>query len=280
MNDSLGRLSRIPFPVPYPGVFIHGINLSDWYPCWNIVLSGTFAAAKQSADNLSKGIGHHGIEGEIREIAARECLEPFLTQSYKCGTGKLVDSLQALSDQIDLVVYRRKVVTPILVNRDLGFFPVECVRYVFEVKATLTATEVKDANKKFTSIKKLISFPKRKVDGGIKAGSLPSTVLFAFSSDISGSELDRYRKHTDDEHPPCTIICVLGKGYWFHDATACIWYGREIPPELPQFCMFISGFMNTWASEETSLKPFAPGAYVNTDDVVFKPIGGPRGDAA
>lgn len=27
-------------PRPYPGRFIHGINLGDWYPCWNLVLSG------------------------------------------------------------------------------------------------------------------------------------------------------------------------------------------------------------------------------------------------
>ncbi|ODH03266.1 hypothetical protein A4S05_19680 [Nostoc sp. KVJ20] len=25
---------------PYPGDFIHGINLNDWYPCWNLALCG------------------------------------------------------------------------------------------------------------------------------------------------------------------------------------------------------------------------------------------------
>lgn len=95
--------------------------------------------------------------------------------------------MQKLSDQIDLVVYHKKVAPPILVNKDLGLYPVECVRYVFEVKSTLTATEVKDANKKFQSVSRLISFPKKQPDGSLKGGGLPSTVLLAFGSDISGS---------------------------------------------------------------------------------------------
>jgi hypothetical protein len=27
-------------PAPYPGRFIHGIDLGDWYPCWNLALAG------------------------------------------------------------------------------------------------------------------------------------------------------------------------------------------------------------------------------------------------
>lgn len=231
------------------------------------------ASAKRTADSLCVGIDHHGIEGEIREIATRECVEPFLTQSYQCGTGKVIDTQQKLSDQIDLVVYHRKVAPPILVNRDLGLFPVECVRYVFEIKSTLTATEIKDANKKFRSVRRLTSFPKKAADGSIKGGGLPSTVLFAFSSDISGSEIERYKKHTEDEHPPCTVLCILGKGYWFYDAASQSWYGQETTPEMPlhlEFCMFITGFMNTLSAEETSIKPFTPGAYVNVDDIIIK----------
>lgn len=231
------------------------------------------ASAKRSADSLSVGLGHHGIEGDIREIATRECVEPFLTQSYQCGTGKVIDSLQKISDQIDLVVYHRKVAPPILVNRDLGLFPVECVRYVFEIKSTLTAAEVRDANKKFRSVSTLISFPKKLPDGSIKGGGLPSTVLFAFSSDITGSEIERYKKHTEDEHPPCTVLCVLGKGYWYYDAATKSWYGEEMTSETPlhlEFCMFITGFMNTLAAEETSMKPFSPGAYVDVDSVIQK----------
>jgi len=238
-------------------------------------IANKITSAKRAAESLVKGIGHHGIEGEIREIAARECIEPFLTQSYACGTGKVIDTYQTLSDQIDLVIYHKKVAPPILVNRDLGLFPVECVRYVFEVKSTLTAAEVRDTNKKFQSVRKLRSFPRKTPDGKVTYGALPSTVLLAFSSDISGSEIDRYLKHTEGDTPPCSVICVLGKGYWFYEHGDKKWYGRERHEEdheSLEFCMFMTGFMNTLAGEETSMRPFAPGSYMRLEDIILMPV--------
>jgi len=235
------------------------------------------ASAKRSADSLASGINHHGIEGQIRELAAKECIEPFLTQSYSCGTGKVIDTSQSISDQMDLIVYHRKVAPPILVNRDLGLFPVECVRYVIEVKSTLTATEIRDTNKKFRSIADLKSFPRTDADGKKTYGRLPTTVLLAFSSDIAGSEIERYQKYTDEEYPPCVVICVLGKGYWFYDRAKKGWHGQETSnaaPEYLEFAMFITGFMNTLAAEETSMRPFFPGTYVNIEGIVLQPLKG------
>ena len=93
---------------------------------------------------------------------------------------------------------------------------------------------------------------------------------------IDGSEIERYRKYTD-ESPPCVVICVLGKGYWFYDCTKNEWYGQEtskVAPEYVEFSMFITGFMNTLAAEETSMRPFSPGAYVNVDSVILQPLSG------
>lgn len=233
------------------------------------------AAAKRSADSLAAGINHHGFEGQIRELAAKECVEPFLTQSYSCGTGKVIDSSQSISDQMDLVVYHRKVAPPILVNRDLGLYPVECVRYVIEVKSTLTADEIRDTNKKFRSITKLKSFPRRDAEGKTTYGATPTTVLLAFSSDIVGSEVERYKKYTEG-YPPCVVICVLSKGYWFYDHTRIDWCGQDTSnakPDFLEFAMFITGFMNTLASEETSMRPFLPGAYVDANDIILRHVG-------
>lgn len=233
------------------------------------------AAAKHQADGLCAQMNHRGLEGQIRELAARECLEPFLTQSFRCGTGKVIDSLQTTTDQTDLIVYHRKVAPPILVNQELGLFPVECVRYVVEVKSTLTATQIRDANTKFESVRRLRSFPKINSEGNITSGALPTTVLLAFGSDTLGSELDRYRKHTETlDHPPCTVLCVLGKGYWFYDASSGNWHGEETraQSDFREFCMFVTGFMNTLSSEETSIRPFLPGAYVNVGDIRLQKV--------
>ncbi|THU04608.1 hypothetical protein E9531_04305 [Lampropedia puyangensis] len=243
-------------------------------------IANKIAAAKHNADSLCSNIGHRGMEGEIRELAVRECVEPFLTQSFSCGTGKVIDTYQSISDQIDLVVYHRKVAPPILISKDLGLFPVECVRYVFEIKSTLTATELKDANKKFRSIRNLKSFPKVDAKGNKTNGGLPATVLFAFGSDIDGSEVERYMKHTKDDWPPCTVLCVIGKGYWVFDTPTQKWHGVDTSNstiENVEFSMFITGFMNTLAAEETSIRPFYPGAYVNSQEVYFKGVDAPDG---
>lgn len=235
-------------------------------------IADRIGAAKAKADLLASGIDHPGLVGEIREIAIRDCVEPFLTQSYECGTGKIIDSFGRLSDQIDLAVYHRKVVPPILVNRDLGLFPIECVRYAFEVKSKITSDEIRDSNKKFVSISRLMSFPQKQTDGTLRGGIHPSTVLFAFGSDIQGSEIERYLKYTDNKNPPCVVLCVLGKGYWwYHEKN---WYGRDTSSLAPytEFCWFMGGFMNSLSREETSLRPFHPGAYLNLGDDLLKPI--------
>lgn len=232
------------------------------------------SAAKLQANSLAAGIRHRGVEGQIREIAIRDCITPFLTQSYQCSSGKIIDSLQNISDQIDLIIYHKKIVPPILINHDLGLFPVECVRYAFEIKTKLTASEIKDANKKFTSVRNLISFPNKQADGSIQRGSLPTTVLFAFDSDLSGSEIDRYLKHSKESPPACIVLCVLGKGYWFYNGGTKHWYGEQVTTAsqpYQEFCMFIGGLMNTLSREEASSRPFDPASYIYAEDIILKP---------
>lgn len=55
-------------------------------------------AAHRNANSLAKRIEHHGLEGQIREIAVKDCIEPFLTHSFKCGTGKIIDSFERITD--------------------------------------------------------------------------------------------------------------------------------------------------------------------------------------
>ena len=74
------------------------------------------AAAKRIADQLADKIAHHGIEGQIRELAVRDVIAPFMTQGFVCGTGKIIDTCQQLSRQMDIVIYHRRSVPPILVD--------------------------------------------------------------------------------------------------------------------------------------------------------------------
>lgn len=237
-------------------------------------LTGLIKAAKEEADKLARHASHHGMAGEIRELAAEKCIAPFLTQSFRCGTGKIIDSLGNKSDQTDIVVYHKKTAPPVFLSDRLGMFPVECVRYAFEVKSTITAAEIKDANNKFRAIAELKSYPKTDENGTLTTGPKPATVLLAFSSDISGDELDRYLKHTEDSSPPCIVLCVLGKGYWWYVNGK--WHGFRYVTQMPPFveyAAFMTGFMNTLSNEECSIRPFNPGPYIDSIGAAMDAIG-------
>ncbi|EON90490.1 DUF6602 domain-containing protein, partial [Plesiomonas shigelloides] len=226
-------------------------------------------AAKQAADAMVVDIEHPGLEGDLRELALKNCIEPFLTHSFNVGTGKVIDTYQCLSDQIDALIYHTKLVPPIFFSKELGIYPVESVRYVFEVKSRLNATQLKDSLKKFESIRKLQSFPRKQENGSIEHGKLPATVLFAFGSDISGSEIERYLKYDSYDNPACIALVVLGKGYWFYYDDHKKWYGCDTSNigDLSEFVMFMTGFMNTLSAEESTMRGFCPGGYVGLDKI-------------
>ncbi len=219
------------------------------------------SGARKAADALVSGTKHKGIAGQIREVALRDCLQPFLPHGYLCGSGVVIDSLGNSSDQIDAVIYDRRLVPEILVSGELAYFPVESVRYIFEIKSRLTAHEIRDARKKFDSMRRLIAFPS---PSRPKGENLPSAVLFAFGSDIKGSEIERFRKYNQGLHVPCTCICVLGKGYWIQGSDGK-WAGHSRGPGDPdalEFCQLITGVMNTLVSKSLEFRPFSPGTYV------------------
>lgn len=231
------------------------------------------AAAKKAADDMAVDIDHPGIEGDLRELALKECIEPFLTHSFKVGTGKIIDTYQSLSDQLDAVIYHTKLVPPIFFSKELGIYPVESVRYIFEVKSKISATQIKDSLKKFSSIRRLKSFPRKQQDNSIAHGGLPTNVMFEFGSDISGPEIDRFLKYESYESPSTTALVVLGKGYWFYDSENKTWFGLDTSSkaDLSEFAMFMTGFMNTLSREESTMRGFNPGGYVNLN-ITLDPV--------
>jgi hypothetical protein len=72
-------------------------------------------------------ITHNGMRGTVREIAADELFQPFLTANFQIGTGKITDAEGRQSDQTDLVVYNPSLLPPVLLrhNGPDGVFPVE-----------------------------------------------------------------------------------------------------------------------------------------------------------
>ena len=97
---------------------------------------------------------HPGEFGMYREKIIREFLAPFLPTRLAIGSGFVITAANNISTQCDIIIYDKEH-TPVIVNGEQRFFPVECVVGVIEVKSKLTTAKLKDALIKLSSIKNL-----------------------------------------------------------------------------------------------------------------------------
>lgn len=98
---------------------------------------------------------HPGLKGDSNEKVLRQFLQTYLPRSLDVITGVLVDSFGNQSRQLDVVICDA-VKTPIFFKaEDVRVIPVECAYAVFEVKAYLSASELKNAYENMKSVKSL-----------------------------------------------------------------------------------------------------------------------------
>ena len=77
------------------------------------------------------------------------------------------------------------------------------------------------------------------------------SALFAFASDLTNggkSELERYQELDHDppqNTPSMTVLCILGKGYWYWREFNKQWEFRQPSPEHDEVIDFLSGVINT-----------------------------------
>lgn len=169
------------------------------------VISEKFNAKISALKNdfeVNRDIFHQGVKGGLNESELSSLIKEVIPQKYKISKGIIENAKGNQSNETDFFIYDDEIL-PSYIKNDLAFVPVEAVKYVFEVKSTLNSTEIKSTIEKF----------KKFADMGGKA----PTVLFAFSSDIQGSELARYKKAEAKfyTHPSIMSLCISNKSYYF-----------------------------------------------------------------
>lgn len=94
-------------------------------------------------------VPHRGLKGQVLEILIRELFRPLLPADLGVGHGHIVSSVEGKeSAEQDIVIYDRRLVPPVLYERSLGMFPLECSLATIEVKSRLTREELRDADAK------------------------------------------------------------------------------------------------------------------------------------
>lgn len=226
----------------------------------NDVLENNIKTLINSAKAVD-GIEHQGLKGTAREEYLAEFLEKYLPHQWGIGKGQVQDSLGAVSNESDLIIYDRNSLPPTLIGKSINIFPIECVRYVFEVKSTLRSGEVKDSVKKFVNLKSLY----------VGQSKRPIRVLFGFDSDLTKkSELERVKEIDEDFalKSAIDVLIVIGKGYWSKaqrrykmveekkTVTTNVFYRLNPSPDVVELKSFLFALLNTLNPELPSFSNY------------------------
>lgn len=159
--------------------------------------------ALKNSFQSNKKINHQGIKGKMNEEELHSLIREVISERYKISNGVIVNNYGIQSNETDFFIYDNNIL-PAFIKNTITFVPVESVKYAFEIKTTINKKEI------ITTINKF--------DNLIALGYKGNRTLFAFSSDINGSELDRYKKYDVNFfiRPIINIICISNKAYYFY----------------------------------------------------------------
>lgn len=237
---------------------------------YQALLRGKIAAAIDQARAAAK-ITHKGVKGTVLEILLSKLFRPLLPADIGIGTGQIIDAYgNTPSPQIDIVIYNKAILPPILIDESVGLFPIESVLYTIEVKTKLNSRELKTAhasaklvNTTFTYLQDHLEGKNTTIHNEI---SRSRSVIFALNSDLKDnglSEAARYMKIYLPDQPYLAAICVAGREYSFEDREC--WVTMRDTQEYDEILNLIAGITNTYRDVSKSRGyPFL-GHYIATD---------------
>lgn len=217
---------------------------------YQALLRGKVASAILQARMASK-LTHQGVKGSVLEILLSQLFRPLLPSDIGVGTGQIIESFSdTMSPQIDIVIYNKSILPPVLVDGNLGLFPIESVLYTIEVKTTLTPTGISSANESakhiFDNFKYLQG--KRDINGGLVNHQIipPRAVIFALNSNLKNTnktEAERYNKICH-KNPYIHAICVANREYSYLKQNN--WVTMHNTENYDEVLSFIAGVTNSY----------------------------------
>jgi hypothetical protein len=119
------------------------------------VLSGLHEEIEQRLSIARRSFAHPGVKGDASEGVWLELLNHYLPSRYASTKAHVVDSQGNFSDQIDIVIFDRQYSPLILKFDEQLIIPAESVYAVFESKQTINADNVRYAQQKISSVRRL-----------------------------------------------------------------------------------------------------------------------------
>ncbi len=97
-------------------------------------------------------LDHKVTKGELRELFVSEILEQFLTDQFGIGTGVVINQAGMQSAQIDIIIYDKRVLPPLIKNKQIGIYPIESVLALIEVKSNLRKSDIEKSEDNFSYV--------------------------------------------------------------------------------------------------------------------------------
>jgi hypothetical protein len=134
-----------------------------------------------------EAFGHPVSKGDASEAVWLEMLQMYLPKRYSAEKATVVDSKGAFSDQIDVVIFDRQYSPFIFKFQDGKVIPAESVYAVFEAKQSINLDQVRYAQDKTESVRRLhrTSLPIPHAGGTYPPRPLPHILggILTFESD-------------------------------------------------------------------------------------------------
>lgn len=124
---------------------------------WSLsnLLAGLHEDIELRLATARKAFAHPGTKGDASEHVWLELFNKYLPQRYQAAKAHVVDSKGQFSDQLDVVIFDRQYSPFIFLYEGQIVIPAESVYAVFEAKQSINADQVKYAQAKVTTVRKL-----------------------------------------------------------------------------------------------------------------------------
>jgi len=216
---------------------------------------------------------HQGVKGSVLEILLSQLFRPLLPADIGVGTGQIIDAFgNPPSPQIDIVIYNKAILPPVLVDNNVGIFPIESVLYTIEVKTTLNSRELSIAELSAKTINTVYKYLPGKLDEeGNRINhsiSKPRAVVFALNTDLKANgmtEAERYKKIYKKETHYLGAICVAGREYCYENDEH--WISMRNEEDFDEVLALISGITNTYRGVSDSRGYPLLGYYVAPENI-------------
>jgi hypothetical protein len=217
---------------------------------WSLsqLLSGLHDDIQQKLAISRKSFAHPGTKGDASEFVWLEMLQAYLPQRYQAATAHVVDSNGNFSDQIDVVVFDRQYSPFIFKYQGQTIVPAESVYAAFEAKQSANADQVKYAQDKVATVRRLhrTSLPIPHAGGTYPAKALIPILggLLTFESDWNpplGLPLEKALTAGNPDGR-LDIGCVAAHGHFTYDVSA---RGYVFTPEGRPATAFLFNLIST-----------------------------------